>query len=210
MSHAPEDRNRRIEAYVRGQADDETARQLEIEMLEDDELFERVQTEDLLRRGIGEAERPRSSRSVGEPPAAVARPRLAWALAASFGAVAVLLGIHSMQLTQRIETLQSPVTGVPVISLFDQRSIMPGVSEQAISLAGLEGSVFLEIDVSGYDQAAFQLELTGDRGRLVWEALVPDERGYLTVLAPRAQSISSIRVRSTEGEVLKSYPLIEE
>lgn len=210
MSEANQDRNRRVEDYVRGQADEDTARQLEIEMLEDDALFERVQTEDLLSRGFDETDRAASTNSNGSGSGTAGPPRLAWALAASLAAVAVLLGAYSLALHERIETLRSPSTGLPVITLFEQRSLMPDASDPAAQLAGHEGPVFLEIDVSAYRHPSFQLELVRDEGSLIWQAQAPDERGYLTVLAPKAGELKAIHIRSPDGELLKSYQMKEE
>ncbi|MDZ7789283.1 MAG: hypothetical protein U5L08_02070 [Xanthomonadales bacterium] len=204
MPDAPEDRNRRVEDYVRGNADDETARQLEIEMLEDDDLFERVQTEDLLKRGFQETERVAFDQGRGDKPSAHA-PRLPWALAASFGAAAVLLGVYSLQLNDRLASLQSPSIGLPVITLLEQRSLLPEPAEPAANLAAHQGPVFLEIDVSGYEYPSFQLELVREQGSLIWEKQIPDERGYLNVLVPQAQSLKAIVLRSSEDEVLKTY-----
>lgn len=210
MSKAPEGRNRRVEDYVRGKADDETARQLEIEMLEDDDLFERVQTEDLLRRGFIETGRDASSDRQQRSFKAAPLPRLGWALAASFAAVAVALGLYALQLSERIGNLQAPSAGIPVVTLFDQRSLLPEPADPAAALAGHRGPVLLEIDVSGFAHDSFQLELVRDEGSLVWEEQVPDERGYLTVMAPESRTLKSIRVRSPDGEILKSYSLQEE
>lgn len=210
MSDANHDRNRRVEDYIRGQADEDAARQLEIEMLDDDELFERIQTDALLKRGLEENDRAAPARVHvgGTPPAPM--PRLAWALAASFGAVAMLLGVYSLKLNERIETLQSPSTGLPVITLFEQRSLVPDVTDPAVQLAGHAGPVLLEIDVSGYRSTSFQLELVGDEGSIIWEAQTPDERGYLNLLAPRARALKAINIRSPDGELLKSYQMREE
>lgn len=210
MNNAPEDRDRRVEEYVRGQADDETARQLEIEMLEDDDLFERVQTEDLLRRGFEETERVASSDRPEQQSGSTPLPRLGWALAASFAAVAVALGLYSSQLSQQIDNLQAPSAGIPVVTLFEQRSLLPEPADPAVSLAGHEGPVLLEIDVSGYAHDSFQLELVREEGNLIWDKQVPDERGYLTVMAPESRALKSIKVRSPDGKVLKSYALHEE
>ncbi|NBB92830.1 MAG: hypothetical protein GVY32_06665 [Gammaproteobacteria bacterium] len=210
MSDGPKNLDRRISEYVRGQASEEEARELELEMLEDDDLFERVQTEDLLRRGLEENERAASSGAADGTASSAPLPHLAWALAASFGAAAVLLGVYSLHLGDRIERLQSPSTGVPVITLFEQRSLLPKSADPPVNLSGHEGPVFLEIDVSAHQHESFQLELVRDAGSLIWESEVPDERGYLTILAPGGNSLKSIEVRSPEGEVLKTYRLRED
>lgn len=70
--------------------------------------------------------------------------------------------------------------------------------------------MLLEIDVSGYPHASFQLELVREQGSLIWERQVPDQRGYLTVMAPNAQKLKAIKVRAPGGELLKSHALSEE
>lgn len=210
MSDVHNDRNRRVEHYVRGAADDETVRRTEIEMLEDEALFDRIQTEDLFKRGLEETER-RACADEHERESKTAPPaRLGWALAASFCAVTILLGVYSLQLKERIDALQAPSVGVPVVTLFEQRSVLPEPTDPAAHLAGQQGPVLLEIDVSGYAHESFQLELVRDQGSLIWERQVPDERGYLTVMAPNAQTLKTIKVLSPNGEVLKSYALSKE
>lgn len=212
MSDGHKDLDRRIAAYLRGQTSDKDARKLELEMLEDDDLFERVQTEDLLRRGLelGETKRASSSDSAGEPSPSAPLPHLAWGLAAAFGAAALLLGVYSMQLNEQIETLQSPTPGLPVITLFEQRSLLPETTTGAPLLTDHEGPAFLEIDVSAHRHDAFQLELVRATGSLIWEAQTPDERGYLTVMVPNARALQGIIVRAPGGEILKSYTLRED
>jgi hypothetical protein len=209
MSSAPKDRNRCVEDYVLGAADEDAARQMEIEMLEDDELFERVQNEELIRRGFESTEQVGSaSRSQGSGNSA-AHPRLPWALAASFGAAALLLGLYSLQLNERIETLQSPTTGLKVITLFEQRNLVPDTTDPTAQLAGHEGPVFLEIDVSAYKHESFQLEIVRGEGSLTWEDQVPDHRGYLNILIPEAHLLQEIRLRTRRNELIQTYSLRE-
>lgn len=210
MSDEHNDRARRVEDYLRGQADEETARRTEIEMLEDEALFDRVQTEDLLTRGLGETGRMASPGEHTRESGTTLPVRLGWALAASFGAIAISLGLYSLQLNERIDALQSPSVGLPVITLFEQRSLLPESDEPIAHLAGHQGPVLLEIDVSGYPHASFQLELVREQGSLIWERQVPDQRGYLTVMAPNAQKLKAIKVRAPGGELLKSHALSEE
>jgi len=210
MSHAPEDRNRRIEAYVRGQADDETARQLEIEMLEDDELFERVQTEDLLRRGIVASERPASSIEQKRGMGIVTPPRLGWALAASLAAVAVTLGIYAMQLRERIESLQSPSVGLPVVTLLEQRSALTMATEPMTQVNTGPSGAMIEIDVSNAPVSEFQLILQTSHQDFEWQAVRRDERGYLTVLLPPNEAIRSIRVMTNEEAIFREYIFTQE
>lgn len=211
MSDADNNRDRRVEDYLRGKADEHAVRRMEIEMLDDDELFERVQREDLLRQGMGEVERAASpgERRTRSRQAAAA-PRLAWALAACFGAVALLLGAYSLHLAERIDALQSPTAGLPVVTLFEQRSLLPETADPSVHLAGHEGPVLLEIDVSGFPHESFQLELVGEQGSMIWEKQVPDARGYLTILAPKAQWVTAIRIRGPDGEILKTHDLNRE
>lgn len=210
MSETDENRDRRVEDYLRGNADEDAVRRMEIEMLDDDELFERVQREDLLRQGMGEAERDASRGEQARSRRAAPAARLAWALAACFGAVALLLGAYSLHLAERIDALQSPTAGLPVVTLFEQRSLLPETADPSVHLAGHEGPVLLEIDVSGFPHESFQLELVGEQGSMIWEKQVPDARGYLTILAPKAQWVTAIRIRGPDGEILKTHDLNRE
>ena len=52
MTGIDQEQDRLIAAYIRGTADPEAVARLEEAMLDDDELFERVQKEALLQRGL--------------------------------------------------------------------------------------------------------------------------------------------------------------
>lgn len=205
MSDAHEERNRRVERYLRGQADDETARQMEIDMLEDDDLFERVQTEDLLKRGFAEDERIASLDEDANQERSAFLPRLGWALAASFAAFAVTLSLYSLQLSERIETLQSPTIGLPVITLLEQRSALLPENGPPRSMATGSSGALIEIDVSGIENDRFTLTVNTDRRRYEWSAVKRDERGYVTLLLPPNATVQTILVRGRGNEILREY-----
>lgn len=195
---------------MRGQADDEAARQLEIEMLEDEDLFQRVQTEDLLCRGLEQSEASSGATGTRRQPPLRVQARTGWALAAGFAAATVLLGIYSLQLNEQLESMQAPTVGVPVITFFEQRSLLPAADEPRFELSAHEGPALLEIDVSGYTHASFDLEIISRDQTTAWKEQLPDERGYLTVLVPNAGKVESMYVRSSDGELLKSYSFRKE
>lgn len=205
MSDPSEERNRRVEEFVRGQADDDTARQMEIEMLEDDDLFERIQTEDLLKRGFEENERSASSDQGGREERSALLPRLGWALAASFAAVTVVLGFYSLQLSERIDTLQSPSVGLPVITLLEQRSAVLAEQDPPSPITTSESGALIEIDVSGAEKDRFTLTVKTERRRYEWNAVRRDERGYVTVFLPPNATVQSILVHGAENGFIREY-----
>jgi hypothetical protein len=204
MSGSTGHRDKRIADYVRNRADEETARQLEIDMLDDDELFEAVQAEAMLQEGLALS-------GTEDDSARTTKPRrgwvttTGWALAATFAAVAVGLGIHSVQLDRQIEALQSPTAGLPVITLYDQRSALLGETEEPTSLAiGSQGAL-VEIDVSTAETDRFRLTLQTERRRYEWEAVEKDERGYVTVMLPPHETVISFSLISQEGKKIREF-----
>lgn len=182
--------SRRIEDYLRGRLNDEETRQFEMRMLEDDDLFARVQREDLLRQGL--AEQPVEANEPLPKPwwrggAGDSIPLLRWLQPALTGAMAlavIALAIGNLDLRQQLDQMQAPRPGIPVITLHDQRSVLPGTDLPANDLGDIEGPVLLEIDVSGYEEQEFRVEIQAGRDTYLYERIQPDSRGYLTVLLP--------------------------
>lgn len=195
--------SRRIEDYLRGRLKDEETRQFEMRMLEDDELFARVQREDLLRQGM--AEQPAEIREPKPKPwwrggggtIALARwlqPALTGALALSV----IALAIGNLDLRQQIDELQAPRPGIPVITLHNQRSLLPGTEMQSQDLEGIEGPVLLEIDVSAYEEQEFTVEIQTAHDTYIYERVRADARGYLTMLVPA--KILAVEITKINGE----------
>lgn len=189
--------SQRIADYVRGRLEDDEVRRFELEMLEDDELFARVQREDLLRRGLQTANLD-AREGRGFFPAWL-RPALTGALAL---AVAVL-GVHAWRLDQRLEQLQAPATGVPVVTLLQQRALLPG--DGGLPESPIEGPALLEIDVSMHGMEAFDLELKLVREARFLRRVRPDSRGYVTVLVPPGQILHGVDLLDTSGAVLRRH-----
>ncbi|MGB0514646.1 MAG: hypothetical protein ACPGJE_07385, partial [Wenzhouxiangellaceae bacterium] len=103
---------RRIEDYLRGRLNDEETRQFEMRMLEDDDLFARVQREDLLRQGM--AEQPVESYEPEPKPwwlggAGDSIPLMRWLQPALTGAMAlavIALAIGNLDLRQQLDQMQ--------------------------------------------------------------------------------------------------------
>lgn len=179
--------SRRIEDYLRGRLNDEETRQFERRMLEDDELFAKVQREDLLRQGI--ADQPIEASEPKSTPwwrgSAVDRgPLIRWLQPALTGALAasvIVLVIGNLDLRQQVEQMQAPRPGIPVITLHDQRALLPGTEAQSNNLEDIEGPVLLEIDVSAYEDQEFTVEIQTARDTYIYERVQRDARGYLTV-----------------------------
>lgn len=203
MSGSAGHRDKKVKDYVRNRADDDGARQLEIEMLEDDELFDAVQTETLLREGLGTSAQAEptdaSERRVGWMAPA------GWALAATFTAATVLLGLYATGLQERIESLEAPSAGLPVVTLFDQRSTLLGDAPAPQSLQTGSSGALVEIDVSAAESEPFDLTLQTESRRYEWTGVEPDERGYLTILLPPNERAESIQVRSAAGRMIRQF-----
>lgn len=199
MSTEADDRARRISDYARSRLDEEQAKQLEIEMLDDDELFAEIQREELLRIGLRET-------SLDDGATGVARWRW-WqpALGGALGLAVVVLTIQNLRLADQLDGLRAPSTGVPVITLHQQRSLLPAADGPEQALAEAEGPVLLEVDVSAFEHEAFDLEVEAGSQRYRWPQVAPDERGYVTVLLKDTGSGFRVRVSAPDGELLSVY-----
>lgn len=198
MMDKTQDTDRLITDYVRGCADPEQARQLELAMLEDDELFERVQAEQLMKQGLQSAD-------LREPRHGLASGLFGhWpgkALIGGLSTALVLLGVYVIILERQLERLTLPEVEVAVVTLLAERDLLPGRTERQ----PVSGSALIEIDVSGYDQQSFELEVgLGEEVRR-WQAVRVDERGYLSVFVPEAGRLQWIKVLDKEGKVLRQH-----
>ena len=200
---------RRIDDYLRGRLSEDQTRQFELRMLEDDVLFAEVQRVELLRTGLARLpDKPK------EPAPSEVMPSgqreapwlLQWlqpALSAVLLLAVVALGIGNSSLRQQLEQAQAPRTGIPVITLHDQRALFPGVAGDAIDSEARDGPVLVEFDVSAHQQQAFRVEIRSARDTTIHERVVPDARGYLTVYLPDGQT--SVAVSTERGEVLRRF-----
>ena len=198
MTGIDQEQDRLIAAYIRGTADPEAVARLEEAMLDDDELFERVQKEALLQRGLKttlmESDSPATSKStIWRWPG--------FALIGTLGLAVVVLGGWIVQLQQQIDHLQAPQTGIPVITLHDQRSLIPQPElDLAMPLPGER--VLLEIDVSAHSEALFSVTLKTGVELQTWANLIPDDRGYITLLLVLPTSGLDLEVTNEAGEIL--------
>lgn len=209
MSGSTGHRDKRIADYVRNRADDDTVRQLEIEMLDDDDLFEKVQAEALLHKALEQAEEDdRPARDNGKHSGWIANA--GWAVAATFAIGTVLLGVYAIDLENRLENLRKPAVGVPIETVIQQRSPLAGSERSRLDLAAHSGPVLLEFDVSGLAHDHFRVEVVGDQNTIEWQRQHPDQRGYLTVLIPDAAAIRTVHIASPDGEIIHSYVKLEE
>lgn len=202
MTGIDQEQDRLIAAYIRGTADPEAVARLEEAMLDDDELFERVQQEALLQRGLKttlmESDSPATSKStIWRWPG--------FALIGTLGLAVVVLGGINVHLNGELEQLRSPHTDVPVITLFEERSLLT----ESIGLVASrqEGPVLIEIDVSASEQDRFQLELKSANLNHSWENLTPDDRGYVTVYLPHVEFPLQLEVLNEFGQRIRSYTL---
>jgi len=197
--------DRLIAAYIRGTADPEAVARLEEAMLDDDELFERVQQEALLQRGLKTT--LVDSDSSGTSKSAFWR----WpgfALLGTLGLAVVVLGGWIVQLQQQIDHLQAPQTGIPVITLHDQRSVLAADSTPTLDGLPIAGPILVELDVSALAGQDFGIEIQTAGGRYQWTGQQPDWRGYLTVSLQASDLPARLVVLSPEGQPLREFELV--
>ncbi len=205
MSGRQEDRSDRIADYLRGVLDEEATRQLELDMLEDPELFEQIQSQALLRQGLLDAKaEPASGKKTYRP----ARAGWLWGgyvLAGGLALVVVGLGLRVHELSDRPETAPTPTAGIQVITLQTQRTLL-GPDEQRLPREPLGDGLLIEIDVSALGERAFTLMLETDSGVTEWTEMQADERGYLTVFMPPGERPTGLTVRDGAGLVVAKFP----
>ena len=194
----------RIEDYLRGRLTEEETRQFEIRMLEDDELFAQVQREDLLRQGLAKQSYKASdlkSESIQQGNSGRKTYLIRWlqpVLTGAFAIAVIALGIHNLDLRQQLEQMEAPRPGIPVITLHDQRALLPGTQAQPNEFDNISGPILLEIDVSAHEEQEFQVEIQTTHDTYTYERVQADMRGYLTVLLPA--SASAITVKNMRNE----------
>lgn len=202
MTGRHDEQDHRIADYIRGTLDEASAARLEVEMLEDDVLFARVQAEELLQRGL---------RTTDLRPDEVSRPgwmfwtRPGSALVGALSLSVVVLAVWNVNLTGRLANQQVPQAAIPVITLYDERSLL--TEPLSTGIDSLQGAALIEIDVSAHGDQAFELELKIGDNTHRWESMRPDERGYLTAFIPDTSSLESIRVFDQENVQVQEYEM---
>ncbi len=205
MSGRQEDRSERIADYLRGVLDEEATRQLELDMLEDPELFERIQAEALLKQGFKGAEaEPASGKKTYRP----ARAGWLWGgyvLAGGLAMMVVGLGVRLHDLSLQLQSGAQPSVGVQVITLQTQRALIAPDSTPLPDRASDDG-LLIEVDVSARGEGTFALRVETERRRHDWVGLRPDARGYLTVFLPPGERPVRLQVRDEADRIVADFP----
>ena len=207
MSNQQNNLDERIMDYVRGRANAQSIQRLEIEMLEDPELFDRVQTELLLQEGL-------RTTSLESPDGATRSGRLlqlwSWrligpALVGALSLTVAILVVQTVSLKQQVHDLSQPTVGVPVLTLMAERGLFQTEAPGDRATIRQAGRLLIEIDVSAHDLTTFDLELQHEKQTHHFSGIRVDERGYLTVLVPDYADLIEIRVLDPAGRVLQAY-----
>ncbi len=192
----------RIRRYLLDAGEAADSERLEIEMLDDDELFAQVQTDAMLREGLVSTKIESAADGIWGMLGVPTR----WPLSAAIGLLSLTvlaLGIRMHDLTQQIDQLAGPQVQVPVITLLEQRAFGVDSSTPAADMQ----QAILEVDVSAYMDQEFAVILRDSSGSRSWQALQADERGYLTVFVPRLHDDVQLQVTSADGSFDKTYKL---
>ena len=205
MSGKQEDRSDRIADYLRGVLDEEATRQLELDMLEDPELFEQIQSQALLRQGLQGAEAESASGKKTYRPVWAGWLWGGYVLAGCLAVVAVGLGIRLHDLGQQLDSGAAPSVGIQVITLQTQRALV-GQDGPRLPVDASSDGLLIEIDVSARGGGEFTLLLETERGVTEWKAMQADERGYLTVFIPPGERPTGLIVRDEAGRVVAEFP----
>jgi hypothetical protein len=195
-------RQERIRQYLLNAGGKVDSERLEIEMLDDDELFAQVQVDDMIRESLITTKIESTAGSIWGMLGVPTR----WPYQAVIGLFTIsvlVLGVRVHMLTQQIDQLSLPQVQVPVITLMEQRAFGGDASTPAADMQ----QVILEVDVSAYLDQAFDVTLQDSAGSRSWSGLKADERGYLTVFVPTLHEDLELRVSSADGSFNKTYKL---
>jgi len=200
--HDDQQQQERIQRYLLSAGESADSERLEIEMLDDDELFAQVQIDDMIREGLVSTKIESAADGIWGMPGVPAR----WPLSAAIGLLSLTvlaLGIRMHDLTQQIDQLSNPQVQVPVITLLEQRALAGDTSTPAADMQ----RAILEVDVSAYMDQQFAVTLRDSTGSRSWQALQADERGYLTVFVPQLRDDVQLQVTSADGSFDKTFRL---
>jgi len=200
--HDDQRQQERIQRYLLNAGESADSERLEIEMLDDDELFAQVQIDDMIREGLVTTKIESTAGGIWGMLGVPTR----WPLQAVIGLLSlavVALGIRMHTLTQRLDQLAAPQVQVPVITLMEQRAL-PGAS--AAVAADMQQAI-LEVDVSAHMTQAFDITLRDSSGSRSWSGLTADERGYLTLYVPTLHEDVQLHVISVDGSFNKTFQL---
>lgn len=188
--------DREIAAWVRGTLAEARRDALELAMLEDQALFDRVQHEALLCNGL-------IGTDLDAGPSTAQRwfGRFGLIASAAFAVCALGFGVLAWDLYRQLDIQANPATGVPVVTLLEQRAILPGM-DGADPRAAIPGPALIEADVSLSGGEAFDLELEFVDQRRFQRRVRPDARGFVTALVPPGRTLTGIVVRDARGQVL--------
>lgn len=200
--HDDQRQQERIQRYLLSAGESADSERLEIEMLDDDELFAQVQIDDMIREGLVTTKIESTAGSIWGMLGVPTR----WPLQAVIGLftlAVVAMGIRMHTLTQQIDRLSGPQVQVPVITLMEQRAFGGDGGTPAADLR----QAILEVDVSAYMDQVFAVTLQDSSGSRSWSGLQADERGYLTVFVPLLHDDVQLQVSSADGSFDKTYQL---
>ncbi|MBU1189901.1 MAG: hypothetical protein KKC01_12805 [Gammaproteobacteria bacterium] len=200
--HDDQRQQERIQRYLLSAGESADSERLEIEMLDDDELFAQVQIDDMIREGLVTTKIESTAGSIWGMLGVPTR----WPLQAVIGLftlAVVAMGIRMHTLTQQIDRLSGPQVQVPVITLMEQRALADSAQPAAADLQ----QAILEVDVSAYMTQSFDVTLQDSAGSNTWHGLKADQRGYLTVFVPALHEDVELQVSSADGSFNKTYRL---
>ncbi|GAB4113646.1 MAG: hypothetical protein Tsb0027_01080 [Wenzhouxiangellaceae bacterium] len=200
--HDDQRQQERIQRYLLSAGESADSERLEIEMLDDDELFAQVQIDDMIREGLVTTKIESTAGSIWGMLGVPTR----WPLQAVIGLftlAVVAMGIRMHTLTQQIDRLSGPQVQVPVITLMEQRALADSAQPAAADLQ----QAILEVDVSAYMAQSFDVTLQDSAGSNTWHGLKADQRGYLTVFVPALHEDVELQVSSADGSFNKTYRL---
>jgi hypothetical protein len=199
----------RIDDYLRGRLSEEATRQFELRLLEDEALFAAVQREALLLEGMRDAPEVMETPSVALPDSGADRSIGAWLrwlhppLTAALALGSVVLVFANLGLRQQVTELSAPRSGVPVVTLQDQRALFTEEPTLRAPLLPADGPILLEIDVSAHAEEEFRVEIRTARDRYLHERVRRDARGYVTVYLPAG--FQSVVLVDAEGKVFRRF-----
>lgn len=202
----------RVHRYLRNEMDADQAQQFELEMMDDDELFQCYEQEYALQQGL------LNTAPSQTPPwhQRLVSRFTAWQTLAAALLIAVLgvsLGIqhlHLQKARQQLTDWQQTSSQVHVLTIESQRSLNSSHQEQTLIVPSATGFALIEVDVSAFADEQYRVRFDSHQPANQWQNSNRDTRGYLTLLIPLSQSApkpSQLEIATLDEQTLFSIKL---
>lgn len=202
----------RVHRYLRNEMDADQAHQFELDMMDDDELFQCYEQEYALQQGLRTTV-VSQSQSWHERLSSLLPAWQALAAALLIAILGVGLGIQHLHLhraQQQLAHWQQTSSQVHVLTVESQRSLSTNHQSQTLTVPSNTGFALIEVDVSAFADEQYRVRFDNHQTESPWQNSNRDSRGYLTLLIPLSQATpkpSQLEIATMDEHTLFSIKL---